>query len=63
MAQFLQSKAAGQRVASRCFMFYSIRFLELFKYEKTENRPHMTDKSLNGTESVYTDKLNTRCIC
>ena len=43
-------------------MFYFIRFLVVFRYRKTENRPHMTEKLLTGMLSVYTDKLNTRCI-
>ena len=43
-------------------MFYSICFLVLFKYKRTENRPHMTEKSLTGAYSVYTEKLSTRCI-
>ena len=28
-------------------MFYFIRFLVLFKYRKTENRPRMTEKNVN----------------
>ena len=53
VAQFLQYKAGDQRDASSrltgltvlCFFF--IRFLVLFKYRKTENRPHMTEKNVN----------------
>ena len=52
---FLQYEAGDWRVASSrltgvaVFLFYSIRFLVLFKYMKTENRPHMTEKSLTET--------------
>ena len=28
-------------------MFFFIRFLVLFKYRKTEIRPHMTEKNVN----------------
>ena len=71
MAQFLQYKAADQRVASSrltgvavlCSLArHFIPFLVLVKYRKTENRPQMTEKTLSEPLSVYTYKLNTRCI-
>ena len=67
MAQFLQYKAGDRRVASSrltgvAVLCSFIRFLVLFRYRKTENRPHMTEKLLTDTLSVYTDKLNTRLI-
>ena len=58
MAQFLQYKAGDRRVASSRLTGVSVlcpwakhfvRFLELVEYRKTENRPHMSEKTLTGT--------------
>ena len=38
-------------------MFYFIRFLLLFKYRKTENRPHMTEKNVNWNVKYITRQI------